>query len=155
MAAAAAAAAVNYPLVAALVAFALAQSSKFFTTWFKEKRWDARQLIASGGMPSSHSATVTALAVAIGIQEGYRSATFATSVIIACVVMHDAFGVRLHAGKQAEVLNQIVYELPEEHPLSETKPLREILGHTVPQVVAGCILGILIAVVMRLALWSS
>uniref|UniRef100_J3LZ29 Uncharacterized protein n=1 Tax=Oryza brachyantha TaxID=4533 RepID=J3LZ29_ORYBR len=122
---------------------------------FKEKRWDARQLIASGGMPSSHSATVTALAVAIGIQEGYRSATFATSVIIACVVMHDAFGVRLHAGKQAEVLNQIVYELPEEHPLSETKPLREILGHTVPQVVAGCILGILIAVVMRLALWSS
>nr|CAD79703.2 H0302E05.6 [Oryza sativa] len=152
---AAAAAVVNYPLVAALVAFALAQSSKFFTTWFKEKRWDARQLIASGGMPSSHSATVTALAVAIGIQEGYRSATFATSVIIACVVMHDAFGVRLHAGKQAEVLNQIVYELPEEHPLSETKPLREILGHTVPQVVAGCILGILIAVVMRLALWSS
>uniref|UniRef100_A0A0D9ZMD6 Uncharacterized protein n=1 Tax=Oryza glumipatula TaxID=40148 RepID=A0A0D9ZMD6_9ORYZ len=128
-----AAAVVNYPLVAALVAFALAQSSKFFTTWFKEKRWDARQLIASGGMPSSHSATVTALAVAIGIQEGYRSATFATSVIIACVVMHDAFGVRLHAGKQAEVLNQIVYELPEEHPLSETKPLREILGHTVPQ----------------------
>jgi acid phosphatase family membrane protein YuiD len=98
---------------------------------------------------------VTALAVAIGIQEGYRSATFATSVIIACVVMHDAFGVRLHAGKQAEVLNQIVYELPEEHPLSETKPLREILGHTVPQVVAGCIIGILIAVVMRLALWSS
>ncbi|XP_040379227.1 uncharacterized membrane protein YuiD-like [Oryza brachyantha] len=152
---AAATAVVNYPLVAALVAFALAQSSKFFTTWFKEKRWDARQLIASGGMPSSHSATVTALAVAIGIQEGYRSATFATSVIIACVVMHDAFGVRLHAGKQAEVLNQIVYELPEEHPLSETKPLREILGHTVPQVVAGCILGILIAVVMRLALWSS
>ncbi|KAF0891716.1 hypothetical protein E2562_010927 [Oryza meyeriana var. granulata] len=152
---AAAAAVVNYPLVAALVAFALAQSSKFFTTWFKEKRWDARQLIASGGMPSSHSATVTALAVAIGIQEGYRNATFATSVIIACVVMHDAFGVRLHAGKQAEVLNQIVYELPEEHPLSETKPLREILGHTVPQVVAGCILGILIAVVMRLALWSS
>uniref|UniRef100_A0A0D9W6F5 Phosphatidic acid phosphatase type 2/haloperoxidase domain-containing protein n=1 Tax=Leersia perrieri TaxID=77586 RepID=A0A0D9W6F5_9ORYZ len=151
---AAAAAVVNYPLAAALLAFALAQSSKFFTTWFKEKRWDARQLIASGGMPSSHSATVTALAVSIGIQEGYRSATFATSVIIACVVMHDAFGVRLHAGKQAEVLNQIVYELPVEHPLSETKPLREILGHTIPQVVAGCILGILIAVVMRLALGS-
>uniref|UniRef100_A0A453C9D8 Uncharacterized protein n=1 Tax=Aegilops tauschii subsp. strangulata TaxID=200361 RepID=A0A453C9D8_AEGTS len=100
---------------------------------YKEKRWDARQFIASGGMPSSHSATVTALAVSVGIQEGFRSATFATSVILACVVMHDAFGVRLHAGKQAEVLNQIVYELPIEHPLAETKPLREILGHTVPQ----------------------
>ncbi|KAL5213843.1 hypothetical protein ABZP36_002995 [Zizania latifolia] len=96
---------VNYPLVAGLVAFALAQSSKFITTWFKEQRWDARQFIASGGMPSSHSATVTALAVAVGIQEGYRSATFAAAVIFACVVMHDAFGVRLHAGKQAEVCN--------------------------------------------------
>jgi len=146
---------VNYPLVAALLAFALAQSSKFFTTWYKEGRWDARQLIASGGMPSSHSATVTALSVAVGIQEGFRSATFATALVFACVVMHDAFGVRLHAGKQAEVLNQIVYELPEEHPLSETKPLREILGHTVPQVVAGCILGILMAVVMLLALGRS
>uniref|UniRef100_M8AXS8 Uncharacterized protein n=1 Tax=Aegilops tauschii TaxID=37682 RepID=M8AXS8_AEGTA len=121
---------------------------------YKEKRWDARQFIASGGMPSSHSATVTALAVSVGIQEGFRSATFATSVILACVVMHDAFGVRLHAGKQAEVLNQIVYELPIEHPLAETKPLREILGHTVPQVVAGCILGILTAVIMLLALGS-
>uniref|UniRef100_A0A453C9G8 Uncharacterized protein n=1 Tax=Aegilops tauschii subsp. strangulata TaxID=200361 RepID=A0A453C9G8_AEGTS len=125
-----------------------------FLCRYKEKRWDARQFIASGGMPSSHSATVTALAVSVGIQEGFRSATFATSVILACVVMHDAFGVRLHAGKQAEVLNQIVYELPIEHPLAETKPLREILGHTVPQVVAGCILGILTAVIMLLALGS-
>ncbi|KQJ83247.1 uncharacterized protein LOC100829864 [Brachypodium distachyon] len=145
---------VNYPLVAGLLAFAVAQSTKFFTTWYKEKRWDARQFIASGGMPSSHSATVTALAVSVGIQEGFRSATFATAMIFACVVMHDAFGVRLHAGKQAEVLNQIVYELPLEHPLSETKPLREILGHTVPQVVAGCILGIVTAVIMLLALGS-
>ncbi|WVZ86185.1 hypothetical protein U9M48_033013 [Paspalum notatum var. saurae] len=181
---AAAADVVNYPLVAALLAFVFAQSSKFFTTWlffvlllgltarlqmlchelsigyfvyerYKDNRWDVRQLIASGGMPSSHSATVTALAVAVGIQEGFRSATFATALVFAWVVMHDAFGVRLHAGKQAEVLNQIVFELPEEHPLSETKPLREILGHTVPQVVAGCILGILMAVVMRLALRSS
>jgi acid phosphatase family membrane protein YuiD len=53
---------------------------------YKEKRWDARQFIASGGMPSSHSATVTALAVSVGIQEGFRSATFATSMILACVV---------------------------------------------------------------------
>ncbi|CAL5031343.1 unnamed protein product [Urochloa decumbens] len=155
MAATAAAGVVNYPLVAALLAFAVAQSSKVFTTWYKDNRWDARQFIASGGMPSSHSATVTALAVAVGIQEGFRSATFATALVFACVVMHDAFGVRLHAGKQAEVLNQIVYELPQEHPLSETKPLREILGHTVPQVVAGCILGILMAAVMHLALGRS
>ncbi|PWZ10074.1 Protein ORANGE, chloroplastic [Zea mays] len=61
------------------------------------------------------------------------------------LVMYDAFGVRLHVGKQAEVLNQIVYELPSEHPLAETRPLRELLGHTPPQVFAGGVLGFAVA----------
>ncbi|WOL00412.1 hypothetical protein Cni_G09125 [Canna indica] len=135
----------NYPLISAILAFAIAQSIKFFLTRFKEKRWDAKRLIGSGGMPSSHSATVTALAVAIGIQDGLSSSTFATAIVIASVVMYDAFGVRLHAGKQAEVLNQIVYELPEEHPLADTRPLRELLGHTPLQVTAGGILGCIVA----------
>ncbi|CAL9231820.1 unnamed protein product [Arabidopsis halleri] len=87
-------------------------------------------------MPSSHSATVTALAVAIGLQEGFGGSHFAIAL-----VMYDATGVRLHAGRQAEVLNQIVYELPAEHPLAESRPLRELLGHTPPQVVAGGMLG--------------
>ncbi|XP_008801866.1 uncharacterized membrane protein YuiD-like [Phoenix dactylifera] len=137
----------NYPLISALLAFAIAQSTKFFVTWYKEKRWDAKQLIGSGGMPSSHSATVTALAVAIGIKDGFGSSTFAVAAIFAIVVMYDAFGVRLHAGRQAEVLNQIVIELPAEHPLSDTRPLRELLGHTPAQVVAGAILGFVIAIV--------
>ncbi|KAJ6833730.1 uncharacterized protein M6B38_276680 [Iris pallida] len=118
----------NYPLISALVAFSIAQLIKFFTTWYKERRWDPKQLIGSGGMPSSHSATVTALAVAIGFREGFDGSVFATAVIFASVVMYDAFGVRLHAGRQAEVLNQIVYELPAEHPLADTRPLRELLG---------------------------
>ncbi|KAJ0976978.1 hypothetical protein J5N97_012452 [Dioscorea zingiberensis] len=131
----------NYPLISALLAFAIAQSIKFFTFWYREKRWDLRQLVGSGGMPSSHSATVTALATAIGFHDGFESSLFATAMIFACVVMYDAFGVRLHAGKQAEVLNQIVYELPSEHPLADTRPLRELLGHTPTQVVAGAVLG--------------
>ncbi|KAL5991136.1 hypothetical protein ACLOJK_012042 [Asimina triloba] len=100
---------------------------------YKDRRWDARQLIGSGGMPSSHSATVTALAIAIGFQDGFAGSLFATAAILACVVMYDSSGVRLHAGRQAEVLNQIVFELPAEHPLAETRPLRELLGHTPPQ----------------------
>uniref|UniRef100_A0A0D9V950 Phosphatidic acid phosphatase type 2/haloperoxidase domain-containing protein n=1 Tax=Leersia perrieri TaxID=77586 RepID=A0A0D9V950_9ORYZ len=135
----------NYPLIAALLGFAVAQSIKFFVTRYKEKRWDPKQLIGSGGMPSSHSATVTALAVAIGFQDGFGSALFATAAIFASVVMYDASGIRLHAGKQAEVLNQIVCELPSEHPLSETRPLRELLGHTPTQVVAGALLGFVLA----------
>uniref|UniRef100_A0ACD5WVP2 Uncharacterized protein n=1 Tax=Avena sativa TaxID=4498 RepID=A0ACD5WVP2_AVESA len=135
----------NCPLIAAVLAFAIAQSIKVFTTWYKENRWDAKQLVGSGGMPSSHSATVTALAVAIGLQEGFSSSLFATAAIFASVVMYDAFGVRLHAGRQAEVLNQIVYELPSEHPLAETRPLRELIGHTPPQVFAGAVLGFAVA----------
>ncbi|AQK78464.1 Acid phosphatase/vanadium-dependent haloperoxidase protein [Zea mays] len=149
----------NCPLVAAVLAFAIAQSIKVLTTWYKENRWDAKQLVGSGGMPSSHSATVTALAVAVGLQEGFASSLFATTAVFASVVtslsfkygpqswkvMYDAFGVRLHAGKQAEVLNQIVYELPSEHPLAETRPLRELLGHTPPQVFAGGVLGFAVA----------
>ncbi|GJW29986.1 acid phosphatase/vanadium-dependent haloperoxidase protein-related protein [Tanacetum coccineum] len=101
---------------------------------YKEHRWDLEQLIGSGGMPPSHSATVTALAVAVGIHDGLGGSTFATALILACIVMYDATGEGLHAGRQAEVLKQIVFELPAEHPLAESRPLRELLGHTPPQV---------------------
>ncbi|XP_057486977.1 uncharacterized protein LOC130773061 [Actinidia eriantha] len=145
----------NYPLISALIAFAIAQFIKFFTSWYKERHWDLKQLIGSGGMPSSHSATVTALAVAIGFHDGFGGSLFATASILACVVMHDAFGVRLHAGRQAEVLNQIVYELPAEHPLAESRPLRELLGHTPTQVIAGGLLGLVTALIGRLIIESS
>ncbi|KAG2321969.1 hypothetical protein Bca52824_015182 [Brassica carinata] len=136
----------NYPLISAVLAFTIAQVIKFFTTWYKEKIWDLKRLVGSGGMPSSHSATVTALAMAVGLQEGFGGSQFAIACILTSIVMHDATGVRLHAGRQAEVLNQIVYELPAEHPLAESIPLRELLGHTPPQVVAGGVLGTVTAV---------
>ncbi|CAN1313440.1 Uncharacterized membrane protein YuiD [Linum perenne] len=154
----------NYPLISALVAFAIAQSTKFFTSWYgfiipfyqpnclkyREKRWDVKQLIGSGGMPSSHSSTVTALAMAIGFQEGFEGSLFAAALILASIVMYDATGVRLQAGRQAELLNQIVYELPAEHPLAESKPLRELLGHTPAQVIAGSLLGVVTAIIGHL-----
>ncbi|ESW21989.1 hypothetical protein PHAVU_005G117000 [Phaseolus vulgaris] len=139
----------NLPLISAFLSFALAQFLKIFTTWYKEKRWDSKRLLDSGGMPSSHSATVSALVVAIGLQEGAGSSAFAVAVVLACIVMYDASGVRLHAGRQAELLNQIVCELPPEHPLSNVRPLRDSLGHTPLQVVAGGILGCIIAFLIR------
>ncbi|XWS69198.1 hypothetical protein CRYUN_Cryun04dG0159000 [Craigia yunnanensis] len=93
----------NNPLICAFLAFAIAQSIKFFSSWYKERRWDMKQFVGSGGMPSSHSATVAALATAIGFQEGFGGALFATALILACIVMYDATGVRLQAGRQAEV----------------------------------------------------
>ncbi|KAL7185833.1 hypothetical protein ACSBR2_027736 [Camellia fascicularis] len=116
---------------------------------YTEKKWDSKRMIGSGGMPSSHSATVMALAVAIGLQEGTGGPTFAIAIVLACVVMYDASGVRLHAGRQAELLNQIVCEFPPEHPLSNSRPLRDSLGHTPLQVLAGAMLGCLVAYLMK------
>ncbi|XP_073220421.1 uncharacterized protein [Cicer arietinum] len=101
-----------YPLISALIAFALAQTIKVFTVWYNEKRWDIMQLVGSGGMPSSHSATVTALATAVGFHQGFGGSIFAIAFVLACIVMYDATGVRLQAGRQAEILNQIIVELP-------------------------------------------
>ncbi|CAI9093258.1 OLC1v1028721C1 [Oldenlandia corymbosa var. corymbosa] len=146
----------NYALISAVLAFAIAQSFKFVTSWYREKKWDLKQLVGSGGMPSSHSSTVTALAMGVGYQDGFGGPSFAIALILASVVMYDATGVRLHAGRQAEVLNQIVCELPSEHPLSESRPLRELLGHTPPQVVAGGFLGIVTATIIHMMFgWGS
>ncbi|XP_009135760.1 uncharacterized membrane protein YuiD [Brassica rapa] len=139
----------NLPIFSAFLALALAQFLKVFTNWYKEKRWDSKRMLSSGGMPSSHSATVTALALSIALEEGAGAPAFAIALVLACVVMYDASGVRLHAGRQAELLNQIVCEFPPEHPLSTVKPLRELLGHTPIQVAAGAILGCVVAYLMR------
>ncbi|CAH1431438.1 unnamed protein product [Lactuca virosa] len=106
-------------------------------------------------MPSSHSATVTALTVAVGLQDGLGGSSFATALIIACIVMYDATGVRLQVGRQAGVLNQIVYELPAEHPLAESIPLRELLGHTPPHVIVGGLLGTMTATIIYLISYSG
>ncbi|PWA77599.1 acid phosphatase/vanadium-dependent haloperoxidase-related protein [Artemisia annua] len=139
----------SVPLLSALLAFAIAQFLKVITTWYKEKRWDPKKIVGSGGMPSSHSSTVVALAVSIGLHEGIDSSSFAIAVVMAFIVMYDATGVRLHAGRQAEVLNQIVCEFPPEHPLSTSIPLRDSLGHTPLQVVAGAMLGCIVAFLMK------
>ncbi|KAL8088054.1 uncharacterized protein LOC141698294 [Apium graveolens] len=139
----------NIPLLSAFLACAIAQFLKLFTTWYKEKRWDSKKMLDSGGMPSSHSSTVMALVVSVGLQDGSASPAFAIAVVLACVVMYDATGVRLHAGRQAELLNQIVCEFPPEHPLSTSRPLRDSLGHTPLQVFAGAILGCIVAYLMK------
>ncbi|KAK4363903.1 hypothetical protein RND71_015261 [Anisodus tanguticus] len=139
----------NVPLISALLACAIAQFLKLFTTWYKEKRWDSKRMLSSGGMPSSHSATVTALIMAICLQEGAGGSAFAIAVVLACVVMYDATGVRLHAGRQAELLNQIVCELPPEHPVANVRPLRDSLGHTPLQVLAGALLGCVVPFLLK------
>uniref|UniRef100_A0ACD5U045 Uncharacterized protein n=1 Tax=Avena sativa TaxID=4498 RepID=A0ACD5U045_AVESA len=125
----------NFPLGAALLAFALANFVNVLSIWLKEKRWDARKFLTSSGVISSLSATVASLAVAVGQQEGGDSSVFALALVFAAVVMYDASGVRFHTGRQAALLNQIVSDLSPEHPIISTfRPLREFLGHSPFQV---------------------
>ncbi|HWJ02527.1 MAG TPA: divergent PAP2 family protein, partial [Verrucomicrobiae bacterium] len=107
---------------------------------------DFELFLNSGSMPSSHSALVSALAVAIGEQYGFDSAFFSISTVFALIVMYDAAGVRRHAGIQAEVLNKIVEQIYPNKNLTQQR-LKELIGHTPIEVFAGCLLGIIFALI--------
>ena len=107
------------------------------------QKFNFKRILGAGGMPSSHSAVVTALATMIGKEYGTDSAIFALSVIFACVVMYDAAGVRRAAGKQAKLLNKIV-ETPGLTGIEVSERLAEVLGHSPKQVFVGAIIGIVI-----------
>ena len=138
------------PLAVALLSLVLAQLLKVGTHYYTDRRLDWRRCIGSGGMPSSHASTVTSVAVSVGLHDGFGSHTFAVAMVLALVVMYDAMNVRLQAGKQAGILNQILVELPDDHPAQtkERQPLKELLGHTPTQVVAGALMGVFTAYVM-------
>jgi len=128
-------------------AWFLAQFLKIFTRRWKSGVWDVRAMVDSGGMPSSHSAFCAGVTTAIATQHGLGSSLFALGLCFTLIVMYDAAGVRRHAGKQAEVLNQVINELLDDHPMSDVK-LKEVLGHTPLQVFAGAVLGVAVGVLM-------
>lgn len=135
----------NQILITSFGACFLAQGIKGVVGIVQEGKLDMRLILGSGGMPSSHSALVTALAVGVGQTVGWSSFEFAMATVFAVIVMYDATGVRQAAGKQAKILNQMVEELfQEDHHISQEK-LKELLGHTPVQVLAGCALGIVVS----------
>lgn len=146
----------GYEILTALIcANFIAQIFKTATYAFKNREINLTMLFTTGGMPSSHSSAVTAMACSTGLVEGFSSSLFAISFCIASIVMYDAAGVRRSAGKQARVLNQIIKEFMEpEHILNKDK-LKEFLGHTPKEVVSGAVLGIAVSVGLRLLIESS
>lgn len=136
----------NPILVSAFWGWLIAQLLKFLLYTVRERRINLQYLASMGGMPSTHSSTVASAAMATGMRDGFGSSTFAVAFVLAIVVMYDAAGVRRAAMTQARILNQIIDELFQGHPISETR-LRELLGHTPLEVVAGAFLGILVAYV--------
>ena len=137
----------NQVLAAAFITWALAQIIKLPLEYLLHRNWDWGLLLSTGGMPSSHSALVVALSVAVGLQEGFTSPLFAISWVLAMIVIYDAIGIRRHAGDHARVLNLMIDELFTGHPLAE-KELKEVLGHTPREVIAGVALGIVVPYLM-------
>ena len=137
----------NRVLVAAFVAWAVAQISKTVIDLFQQRKLVLSRLVSSGGMPSSHSALVTGLATATGRIAGVSSATFAIAVVLASIVMYDAAGVRRAVSIQARILNQMIDEAFQGSPMAE-KRLRELIGHTPIQVIVGGMLGIGVGLLM-------
>ncbi|KAG2493183.1 hypothetical protein HYH03_008603 [Edaphochlamys debaryana] len=95
----------------------------------------------SGGMPSSHTALVMGLTTAVAVEHGTSSTVFAICLVLSAIIMYDATGVRLHAGRQATVLNIIIAEMPPDHPVQDGGRLRDSLGHTPIQVAVGALVG--------------
>lgn len=141
----------NGAFVASFLGFLFAQIAKVFTHYYVNQEWDISRCYSSGGMPSSHTSLVMGLTTAIATMYGLSSPFFAISLMFSMIVMYDATGVRLHAGKQASVLNMIITELPPDHPVSSnTAQLKDSLGHTPLQVLMGAIVGVVIGYVVGL-----
>jgi acid phosphatase family membrane protein YuiD len=134
----------NPVLEVSFLAWLIAQLLKVALTLVTERRFNFRRFVGAGGMPSSHSAFVTSLATAIGQRTGWDSPLTALAWVFAMIVMYDAAGVRQAAGKQAEILNQIVDDLYHGGRVREDR-LKELLGHSPVEVLAGAALGVAIA----------
>ena len=132
----------NRILLVAVAACLIAQVLKLIIDVIQNGKLSVKVLTTTGGMPSAHSALVTALAAGVGESLGWKSAEFAIATIFAIVVMYDAAGVRQAAGKQARILNQMIDELLSDNPKFNEEKLKELLGHTPVQVIAGSVLGI-------------
>jgi acid phosphatase family membrane protein YuiD len=140
----------NFPVMMALIAWFSAQVIKLILTFiFCREEFSLSVLVASGGMPSSHSATVCALTTAIVLTEGVGSVAFAISAVLSFVVMYDARGVRRSAGEQAQKLNDIILHLSGNNKnFNPDDTVREILGHTPLQVTIGALLGVCIPILV-------
>lgn len=136
----------NQLLWTAIAASTSAQVIKVLLILIFERKWQPLRVLETGGMPSSHTASVAALSTACGLEFGFDSPFFALSAIFGMIVMYDATGIRRASGMQAELLNDLVAELRQL--LTEgfaPKPLKELLGHTYLEVFVGLLLGIGVA----------
>lgn len=138
----------NHVLIVTLLAWVIAQTIKVALGVLRTKHFDFRWFIGTGGMPSAHAAGSSALAVVLGLDYGFQSPLFALGTVFALVTMFDAQGVRRSTGKQAGILNKILDDIYWKGKIQEDQ-LKELIGHTPIEVIMGCIIGILLAIIFK------
>jgi acid phosphatase family membrane protein YuiD len=138
----------NDVLGACVLAWVVAQFTKPVLHYVHSRRFNVRYFVTAGGMPSSHSAVVVALATRVGFDTGVSSIPFALAAVFAAVVMYDAAGVRRAVSLQARILNRMLTEMLEAQHFNEER-LRELIGHTPFEVFVGALLGALSAISLR------
>lgn len=138
----------NKVLIIAALSWLVAGVLKVFVELRVNKKISPSRIIGAGGMPSSHTSTVVAMTIALGYYAGLSSFEFALSTIFMIIVIHDAVGVRLETGKQAKILNTMIFESDAFKELDFEQQLKEYVGHTPFQALIGAIVGICVAVVM-------
>lgn len=144
-----------YPFWAAIVANLLTQGLKPLVVYKNTKVWDSKLFVESGGFPSSHTSTVVALALAVGLQERFSSTNFAVAALFALIVMYDAANVRYYAGQNIQITQQLIKdiqiltEIKLDDPIYLSK-VKEVLGHKWFEVIGGGLLGLIIAGLMNL-----
>jgi acid phosphatase family membrane protein YuiD len=134
----------NRLLILAVTAMLSAQVLKVPTHWLLRREWDPRRVVGAGGMPSSHSAMVTALATAVGYTRGFRSDLFAVTLVFALIVLYDAVGIRQAVGRQSAFLNRMQRETTIGQVMRVELP--EMVGHTPLEVLAGAAWGVLLTI---------
>lgn len=138
----------NYVLLVAVISWASAQLLKFLIAAVFTKKFNIERLIGSGGMPSAHSALVSSMVLGVARTSGISSGLFAVSCLLAFVVLYDSMGVRREAGEQAKILNKIVDNWDMDAKDYSTKELKEYIGHTPLEVLAGSMLGIIVCMIV-------
>lgn len=138
----------NRVIQAAALAWAIAQGLKVILTLILSGKFDGSRILGSGGMPSSHSAMTCAMLMVIGFREGFSSSLFALAFCFSGVVMYDAAGVRRSTGKNAAVINHLIEGLAGNGFEFNEERLKELVGHTPIQVLAGALLGILVGTLL-------
>lgn len=146
----------NPILTVALLAWFVAQVLKTLINFILLGKFQLERMWGDGGMPSAHSATVCAMVIATARSEGFSSAIFAVAAVVAIITMHDAMGVRRETGEQAKVLNKMIeqwIDVTEKNaPFLQNMQLKEMVGHTPLQVLAGFVVGCVVGALYPMAL---